>query len=226
VTHSHFDHWPACAALQQVYGAKTYGYKPGRPSTSDSEADISELSNQERFDHTGFEPDIGVAHGEVVSGNGWQVECVFTPGHASNHMSYQLVEEAALLSGDHVMGWSTSVISPPSGNMEAYLNSLELLLDRQDACFWPAHGPGVENPKPFVEAFIAHRRDREQEIIDALRKGMRTIREMVPSIYRDVPQHLYPAAERSTLAAVIFLIKRRLISCSGEPRATSVLTLP
>lgn len=225
VTHSHFDHWPAYPALQRVYGAKTYGYKPQRNTLSESEADINELSNQERFDLTGFTPDVGVSHGETIRGNGWSVECVFTPGHASNHMCYQLREENALLSGDHVMGWSTSVISPPSGDMEAYMNSLTLLLDRNDDCFWPAHGTGIDDPKPFVEAFIAHRQDREDEIINELKKGTDTIRAMVPSIYGDVPGHLYPAAERSTLAAVLFMIKRGVIVCSGEADVTSRLSL-
>jgi len=225
VTHSHFDHWPAYPALQQIYGAKTYGYRPDHLGNSDNDEDINELSNQERFDLTGFVPDIGVSHGEIISGNGWSVECVFTPGHASNHMCYHLQEENALLSGDHVMGWSTSVISPPSGNMEAYMNSLNLLLDRDDSYYWPAHGTGIEDPEPFVKAFISHRLEREQEIINELRSGIHTVREMVPSIYRAVPEHLYPAAERSTLAAVLYMIRRGMITCNGEVSVTSPLRL-
>lgn len=226
VTHSHFDHWPACAALQEVYGVKTYGFRPGVDSGGgDTDEDINDLSNQERFDLTGFMPDVGVSHGEVISGGDWSVECVFTPGHASNHMCFQLREEKALLSGDHVMGWSTSVISPPSGNMEEYMNSLNLLLERDDSYFWPAHGTGIDKPKPFVEAFIAHRKEREQEIINELANGVETIREMVPSIYRDVPEHLYPAAERSTLAAVLYMINRGVITCSSDATVTSGLKL-
>ncbi len=225
VTHSHFDHWPAYSALQKKYGAKTYGYKPDEHRKADDEADINELSNQERFDLTGFTPDIGVTHGDIISGDGWSVECVFTPGHASNHMCYQLREEKMLLSGDHVMGWSTSVISPPSGNMEEYMNSLNLLLDRDDNYLWPAHGTGIEEPKPFVKAFITHRQEREQEIIEQLDHGIDTVRTMVPHIYKDVPEHLYPAAERSTLAAVLYMIKRGVISGSDEITVTSILKL-
>lgn len=227
ITHSHFDHWPAAVALQSVYNAPSYGYRPDHSTrgASGNGEDISELSNQERFDFTGFIPDIGVSHGEIISGKNWQVECVFTPGHASNHMCYQLQQEKALLSGDHVMGWSTSVISPPSGNMEDYMNSLHLLLERDDRCFWPAHGTGIDDPRPFVRAFIAHREEREQEIIEQLQNGVTTIRRMVPHIYRDVPEHLHPAAERSTLAAVLYMIRRGTISCNGEATVTSELRL-
>lgn len=225
ITHSHFDHWPAYKALQKEFGARTYGYKPGENSQNAEDEDIGDLSNQERFDLTGFAPDVGVSQGDIISGDGWSVECVYTPGHASNHMCYQLREEKALLSGDHVMGWSTSVISPPSGNMEAYMNSLDLLLERDDNCFWPAHGTGVDDPKPFVESFIAHRLEREQEIINELKKGVDSVRKMVPSIYRDVPEHLYPAAERSTLAAVHYMIKKGVISGSSDATVTSRLKL-
>jgi len=227
VTHSHFDHWPAYRALQKVYGAKTYGYIPDevRQQSPTADGDINDLTNQERFDLTGFIPDVGVRHGDIITGDGWSVECVFTPGHASNHICYQLREEKALLSGDHVMGWSTSVISPPSGSMEAYMNSLELMLQRNDNCFWPAHGTGIDEPKPFVRSFIAHRQEREREIREELEKGIDTIREMVPHIYRDVPEHLYPAAERSTLAAVIYMQKKGVVGCSEEATVNSRLTL-
>lgn len=228
ITHTHFDHWPGYLALQKAFGAKTYGCDPGgqnRPDSEDKSEEAEDLSNQERFDGTEFTPDVSLGQGDILEGDGWSVECVHTPGHASNHMCFQLREEKALFSGDHVMGWSTSVISPPSGDMEAYMNSLELLLQRDDTCFWPAHGPGIEDPKNFVQSFIAHRLEREQEILDQLEKGVDTVRKMVPHIYRDVPEILYPAAERSTLAAVIYMKKRGVVFCTGEASVSSKLAL-
>ncbi|MBU2646449.1 MBL fold metallo-hydrolase [bacterium] len=229
ITHTHFDHWPACRALQEAYGARSYAYVHEQESTGSPEVpseDVKALSNQERFEISGFVPDVSVSHGDILQGDGWSVECVFTPGHASNHMCYQLREEKALMSGDHVMGWSTSVISPPSGNMEAYMNSLELLKQRDDACFWPAHGPGIDNPREFVQAFIVHRQERERDIITELKKeGVNTIREMVPTLYREVPEFLHPAAERSVLATIIYMIKKGTVVCNGEASVTARLKL-
>ncbi|NQU65789.1 MAG: MBL fold metallo-hydrolase, partial [SAR324 cluster bacterium] len=124
-----------------------------------------------------------------------------------------------------VMGWSTSVISPPSGNMEAYMNSLELVLQRDDTSFWPAHGPGIDDPKSFVRSFITHRLEREQEILNQLKKGFDTVQKMVPHIYKDVAEFLYPAAERSTLAAVIYMRKKGLVHCYGKASVSSKITL-
>ena len=222
ITHTHLDHWPAYKSLQQKYGAKTYGYFNPKDRTLSRGLDPTEIAiatNQERYDETGFIPDVHISHGDVIEGNGWSVECVFTPGHASNHMCYQLREENALLSGDHVMGWSTSVISPPSGNMEHYMESLYLLLKRDDGLYWPAHGPGITDTKNYVQSFIEHRKDREQEIIDQLEKGVATIPEMVSHIYRDVPDFLHPAAQRSVLAAIVYMVKRGIITCDGEASA-------
>jgi len=219
ITHTHFDHWPGYKALQTVYGAKTYGYDNRTDNTLNQglgPAEARLFSNQERYDVTGFTPDISVADKEVIRGNGWSVECVFTPGHASNHMCYQLREEKVLFTGDHIMGWSTSVVSPPSGNMEDYMNSLDILLQRDDTLYWPAHGPGISDTKNFVESFLTHRKEREQQILDQLAKGVTTIPEMVSDIYRDVPEFLHPAAQRSVLAAAIYMVKRGIISCDGK----------
>lgn len=225
VTHTHYDHWPACQQIQEISGAKTYGFTH-TDDTMNREQEKTEariLSNQERFEITGFIPDISINHGDVIEGNGWSVECVFTPGHASNHMCFQLREEKALFSGDHVMGWSTSVISPPSGNMEDYMNSLDLLLQRNDILYWPAHGPGIRNTKNYVKSFIAHRKKREQQILDELVKGPNSISKMVSDLYSDVPEHLHPAAQRSMLACVVYLIKRDIIACDEDVSVDSEL---
>lgn len=214
ITHTHYDHWPAYAALQKRFNAQTYGYYPRSDARSQDARQSSEqrsLSTQERFEMVEFIPDVGIEHGDVIAGNDWTIESVFTPGHASNHLCFQLKEEQALFSGDHIMGWSTSVISPPSGNMEEYMDSLNLLLLRDDKYYWPAHGPGIDDPKPFVQAFIRHREEREQQILDQLKKGIHTIPEMVSNIYHDVPIHLHPAAERSTLATIVYLIREGMV---------------
>ncbi|MFC1823177.1 MBL fold metallo-hydrolase [Thermodesulfobacteriota bacterium] len=228
ITHTHFDHWPAYKALQKAFGAPTYGYDQRldeNPNPVEIPVEAADLSNQERFEMPDFVPDNRIYHGDIIEGGGWSVECVFTPGHASNHMCFQLREEKTLFNGDHVMGWSTSVVSPPSGNMEAYMNSLELLLKRDDVQYWPAHGPGIRDTKNFVESFIAHRNDREQEILDQLAKGVNKIPEMVANIYHDVPEFLHPAAQRSVLAAIIYMVKRGIITCNREASVYSEFQL-
>jgi glyoxylase-like metal-dependent hydrolase (beta-lactamase superfamily II) len=229
ITHSHFDHWPGCKPIKDKTGAKTFGYfQKNNDAAIRSNPDnlVSGLNQEERYADTDFVPDISVNHGDIIEGNGWTVECVHTPGHAFNHMCYQLKEEKALFSGDHVMGWSTSVISPPSGDMEAYMNSLEILLDRDDQVLWPAHGPGVNDPKPFIQSFIDHRKNREQQIIDCLKKGINKIKDMVPDMYYDIHKALYPAAERSVLASLIYMEKRGTVICQGQASIDSEYHLP
>ena len=163
-----------------------------------------------------FEPDITVDPGDLIEGDGWSVECVYTPGHTSNHICYALREEEVLFSGDHVMGWSTSVISPPDGDMKNYMSSLDLLLDRDDAVYWPTHGPAITEPKRHVRAFIAHRREREEQIRQCLAAGTRRIADMVPTMYVGVAKQLYPAAARSVFAAMAYLVERGEVVCDRE----------
>ena len=163
-----------------------------------------------------FRPDELVRHGDVIDGGDWSVECVYTPGHTSNHMCFQLRDAKALFSGDHVMGWSTSIISPPDGDMMAYMVSLELLLERDDDVYWPTHGPCIDDPKSHVRAFIEHRREREAQILDCVGRGISLIHDMVPAMYRDTPEFMYPAAARSVLAAVEYLVQRGELKSDGE----------
>lgn len=224
VTHTHYDHWPAYLELQRVFGAKTYGYfsrAQKKPNPAHQSPEERSLNTQERFEITGFIPDISLENGDVIQGDGWTIEALFTPGHASDHICYYLREENALFSGDHVMGWSTSVISPPSGNMQRYMENLDLLLQRNDRVYWPAHGPAIEEPRPYVQSFIAHRQEREEQILDQLKKGRNTIPEMVSYIYQDVPHHLHPAAERSTFAAILYMIEKGTVKCLESPTAYS-----
>ena len=162
-----------------------------------------------------FDPDHLVTHGEIIQGGDWSVECVYTPGHTSNHLCFQLREQKALFTGDHVMGWSTSIISPPDGDMADYMLSLELLLERDDEIYWPTHGPCIDEPKAHVEAYIAHRLEREQQIIACIEGGTYKIREMVPLMYKDTPEFMYPAAARSVLAAMENLVKKGTVNGSN-----------
>jgi glyoxylase-like metal-dependent hydrolase (beta-lactamase superfamily II) len=217
VTHTHMDHSPGAAPLKQATGARTYAYGPhgGDRGKGDSE---------EGGDWD-FMPDVRVAHGEVIEGNGWSFEGVFTPGHTSNHMSWAWREAKALFTGDHVMGWSTSVIAPPDGDMKAYMDSLHLLLERDDEIYWPTHGPAILDPKPFVRAFIAHREEREDQIMACLKSDVRYIPAMVKIMYANVPETLHPAAARSVLAHLEHMIDTgRVVASSTPPGPRSLYT--
>jgi glyoxylase-like metal-dependent hydrolase (beta-lactamase superfamily II) len=131
-------------------------------------------------------------------------------------MCFQFREQKALFTGDHVMGWSTSIISPPDGDMAAYMDSLRLLQTREDAVYWPTHGPAIVDPKAHVQAFIDHRVEREQQIFDCIDDGVHEIREMVPLMYKGTPEFMYPAAARSVLAAIEYMVNRGDLRCSGE----------
>ena len=171
ITHTHSDHSPATRAVQKATGATVYGFGPHPAPPPGVQA-------QESGDHD-FRPDVTVADGDVIAGSGWTMEALYTPGHISNHLCFGLREEAALFSGDHVMGWSTSVISPPDGNMRDYFASLRKLLPRADQLYYPTHGAPIPEPQDFVRTFIAHREDREQQILACIRNGATTIPAMV-----------------------------------------------
>jgi glyoxylase-like metal-dependent hydrolase (beta-lactamase superfamily II) len=211
VTHTHMDHSPGCKKLQAATGAPTFAYGPHGAGKIEQGVAVEEGGDME------FKPDQVVRHGDVIEGGNWSVECVYTPGHTSNHMCFALREEQALFTGDHVMGWSTSIISPPDGDMADYLDSLELLLERNDVVYWPTHGPCIDDPKTHVRAFIQHREERELQILNCIKQDVHRIRDMVPMMYRDTPEFMYPAAARSVLAAMENLLKKnRVVIASGS----------
>jgi glyoxylase-like metal-dependent hydrolase (beta-lactamase superfamily II) len=207
-THTHRDHSPASRALQAATGAPIVGCAPLAIEDEGPRAD-------DEFDPD-YLPDRILADGDSAQGRGWTLEAVHTPGHTSNHLCFALPEAAALFTGDHVMGWSTTIVSPPDGDMADYMASLELLLGRQDRIYYPAHGPTVENPHQLVRQLIAHRRRREARILDELRRGEGSIPAMVPAIYTTLDSGLYPAAERSVLAHLIDLQARGLVVRKGD----------
>ena len=210
VTHTHMDHSPGCRLLAAHTDAPTFGFGPHGAGKIADGVQVEEGGDMD------FTPDVTVGAGETVEGDDWSVECVYTPGHTSNHVCYALQQGRVLFSGDHVMGWSTSVISPPDGDMASYMDSLELLLERDDAIYWPTHGPAITDPKPHVRAFIAHRREREEQIRQCLARGTHRIAEMVPTMYAGVAKQLYPAAARSVFAAMAYMVERGEVACEGE----------
>lgn len=223
VTHCHADHSPLAAWLKEETGAPTLAFGPhGLVAASASSASTTPSSRtdevviEEAID-TAFTPDVRLDHGATVAGDGWTMEAVHTPGHTSNHLCYALQDERALFSGDHVMGWSTTVIAPPDGDMRAYLSSLRLLLDRDDATYWPTHGGPIRQTRPFVEAYLAHRLEREQQVLGCVRRGVGDIPTIVTELYVGVPEGLHEAAGRSVLAHLVKLVDDGLVLCDGPP---------
>lgn len=207
ITHTHNDHSPATPMVQAHFPAPSYGYGPHGAGKIRHGIQIEEGGDMD------FKPDHRVTQGQIIEGQGWSVECVYTPGHTSNHMCYQLREEKALFTGDHVMGWSTSVIAPPDGDMTEYMNSLDLLLERDDEIYWPTHGPAITDTKDFVRSFIAHRLHREQQVLDNIREGKTDIGAIVSVIYANHPKTLHPPASLSVYAVILRLISQGRVRC-------------
>lgn len=218
ISHTHRDHSPAAAAIKQATGAKTYGFAPH--PRREAGAEIEEGGDRD------FAPDVLVPHGAMIEGRGWTFEALHTPGHLSNHLCFALREENALFSGDHVMGWSTSIVSPPEGDMRAYFASLRLVLGREEKLFYPTHGAPVTEPRALVAALLAHREEREQQIVETLKTGAKTIPEMVAIIYRDVDQRLHGAAGRSVLAHLLHLVETGRVQAEGETPEGARYRLP
>ncbi len=210
VTHTHRDHSPLAARLREVTGAPVIGCAP---LTMDDEGPRADAA----FD-TDYAPDRVLGDGERIEGDGWTIEAVATPGHTSNHMAFALPEASALFSGDHVMGWSTSIVSPPDGDMGDYMASLEKLLGRPETVYYPGHGEAVDNPQRLVRGMLGHRKQREGQIVRLLARGTSGIEAMVEAMYVGLDARLKPAAARSVLAHLIELQKRGL-AVAGEEGA-------
>ncbi|MDO9248308.1 MAG: MBL fold metallo-hydrolase [Phenylobacterium sp.] len=212
ITHHHSDHSPLAGPLKARTGATIYGCAVAEIPVDDSGV------RMEAGADFGFSPDVSLCGGgQVLEGPGWTLEAIATPGHTSNHICFALTEENALFSGDHIMGWSTTVITPPDGDMTDYMDSLDLVKARDFSILWPTHGPPVTEVAPFIDAYIAHRRAREAQVLKAVTEGHGRIREMVPVLYADVDPRLHPAAARSVLGHMIDLVKRGLVTTDGKP---------
>ncbi len=213
-THTHRDHSPAAAPLKAATGAPIIGCAPLVLKDDGPRADSA-------FDPD-YAPDQILTDGERISGDGWTLEAVSTPGHTSNHLCYSLVETKALFTGDHVMKWSTSVVSPPDGDMSAYMASLQKLYDRDDRVYYPAHGPAVENPRQLVRGMIGHRRQRERQIVKLLEAGEGHVPDMVAAMYKGLDPRLTGAAGRSVLAHLVDLQNQGRASVDGNRWALNI----
>lgn len=208
ITHHHRDHSPLAIRLKAQTGAPVVGAAPFHLSDEGPRADAA-------FDAS-YAPDRVLAEGDTVTGEGWTLEAIATPGHTSNHLAFALRETKALFSGDHVMGWSTSVVSPPDGDMTAYMDSLEKLIARDDRVYYPGHGDLIEEPQRLVRGMLGHRKQREGQIRRLLEEGTRDVPAITRAAYVGLDARLLPAAERSVLAHLIDLERRELAFRDGE----------
>jgi glyoxylase-like metal-dependent hydrolase (beta-lactamase superfamily II) len=207
-THTHRDHSPAAAELKRLTGAPIIGCAPLVLEDDGPRADAA-------FDPD-YAPDRVLVDGEQLAGPGWTITAVATPGHTSNHLCYALEESGALFTGDHVMAWSTSVVSPPDGDMAAYMDSLQKLYEREDKILYPAHGPAITKPRQLVRGMLGHRRQREAQILRLLGKAPHEIPEMVAAMYKGLDPRLNGAAGRSVLAHLIDLRHKGRVTNEGD----------
>lgn len=236
VTHCHSDHSPLAAWLREYSGAPTVAFGPHHvdsdwveddtPDEPDDEELAAQAAGEAKVEESldlAFDPDVRVADDEIAAfGTGWTIRAIHTPGHTSNHMCYWLEEERALFSGDHIMGWSTTVIGPPDGNMRDYFASLQRVRDLAPAVLWPTHGSPVTDTAPFIDEFVQHRLAREAAVLAAVRAGTTLVPDMVRQLYVGVHEKLYKAAGRSVLAHLIKLVDDGLVRVDGaQPGVTT-----
>lgn len=219
VSHTHRDHSPLAQRLKESLGARTVAegaHRPARPYYA------GEVNMLEASADTDFIPDMALADGGTIEGDGWALECIHTPGHAANHMAFGLKNTGVLFSADHVMAWATSIVAPPDGSMSDYMVSLEKLLARDDKVYLPGHGGAVTKPAAFVRGLRAHRKMRERAIFERVLQGDRTIGDMVKAIYRDTDPRLHGAAALSVLAHLEDLVGRGEVKTDDHPSLDSI----
>lgn len=219
VTHAHVDHSPLARPLAEASGAKVFAFGPanaGRSQVMQELVATGHASGGEGVDHD-FAPDVLLSDGDQLEiGNGAQLEAIWTPGHFAGHLSFAMGD--LLLSGDHVMGWASTMISPPDGDLAAFMSSCEKLLARPSSQYFPGHGAPIDAPHERVRWLMAHRETREAEILEALGTGDATIPALTAQIYKDTPKALLPAAQRNVFAHLIAL------TTNGQTRATPTLS--
>lgn len=214
VTHTHRDHSPATLAVKAATGAIVLAEGAHRAARA---LHIGEAPRLEASNDMAFRPDRNLADGEVVSGDGFAIEAIATPGHTANHMAFALRGRDLIFSGDHVMGWSTSIVAPPDGAMVDYMASLERLARRPETLYLPGHGGAVGDAPAFVRQFIRHRLGREASILRRLSKGAADIPTIVRAIYIGLDPRLVAAAGLSVLAHLEDLVARGAVVTEGAP---------
>ncbi|HXV31761.1 MAG TPA: MBL fold metallo-hydrolase [Sinorhizobium sp.] len=214
VSHTHRDHSPLARRLKEATGAMIVGEGPHRAARPLHEGETNPFAESSDM---AFVPDVALADGARVEGDGWSLTGIATPGHTANHMAFALDRTGILFSADHVMAWATSIVAPPDGAMADYMASLDKLLEREDRLFFPGHGGPVTQPASFVRALKAHRRMRERAVLERLRTGDRTIPDMVKVIYASTDPRLHGAAALSVLAHIEQLIEQGRVETEGPP---------
>ncbi len=210
VTHHHADHSPLAKPLAAKHGCKVYGF-----SVQPTETTEGEVTLEAGHDMT-FKPDVEIRDGHIIEGDGWTIDTLHTPGHTSNHLCFALREENALFSGDHIMGWSTSVVISPDGHMGDYLHSLDRVLERNFDVIRPTHGPEIRDANIFVQAYIDHRLAREAQVLAAVQSGHSKIMDIVTALYQHVDKRLHPAAAHSVLSHMIRLREKGDVRADGS----------
>ena len=214
VSHTHRDHSPLAARLKQATGALTVAEGPHRAARPLHEGERNPFAESS---DTEFVPDIVLSDGKSLSGDGWTLTALHTPGHTANHSAFALDDSGIVFSADHVMAWATTIVAPPDGSMSDYMASLAKLLQRKDRLFLPGHGGPVNDPTAFMRGLRAHRRMREKAVLARIKGGDQTIPDMVKIIYRSTDPRLHGAAALSVLAHIEDLIEKGEVQTDGPP---------
>jgi glyoxylase-like metal-dependent hydrolase (beta-lactamase superfamily II) len=235
VTHCHADHSPLAAWLTAETGAATIAFgphgdeswdlgddppelEPDPADATEQDADAPAATVVEESTDTEFSPEVACRTGDIVAdGAGWRITALHTPGHTSNHTCFVLDDgdRRTIFTGDHVMGWSTTVVSPPDGDMTAYIDSLRVVAGRGDDLAIPTHGPPIPGPAEYVSDLIAHRLEREAQVLSGVRRGLTTVPALVLELYADVRRELHKPAARSVLAHLGKLIDEGAVAIEG-----------
>lgn len=214
ITHTHRDHSPGAAPLVAATGAQLVGcdlHRPSRPLGAGEDRSLDASADMD------YAPDRILTEGEAISGPGWTLTAIETPGHCLNHLAFALAEENSLFSGDHVMGWSTTIVAPPDGAMSDYMTSLEKLRNRTETVYWPGHGGPIHEPQRLVRGLLVHRRQRESAIMARIVDGDETIDQIVPRLYDGLAAELVGAAGLSVFAHLEDLVTQGRIVTDGAP---------
>ena len=214
VSHTHRDHSPLARRLKAATGAVIVAEGPYRAARPLHEGEVNPFAESSDVD---FAPDIALAHGDRVEGDGWSLTALLTPGHTANHAAFALDGTGILFSADHVMAWATTIVAPPDGAMADYMASLEMLLARDDRLYLPGHGGPVGEPASFLRGLRTHRKMRERAVKERIRKGDRLVADMVRAIYKDTDPRLHGAAALSVLAHLEDLVERGEVVTDGPP---------
>ena len=217
VSHTHRDHSPLARRLKEATGAPTVAEGPHRASRPLFAGEVNPFAESSDI---GFMPDMLLADGATVEGDGWALTAVHTPGHTANHSAFALGDTGILFSADHVMAWATTIVAPPDGSMADFMASLEKLLARDDRLFLPGHGGPVKAPAPFLRGLRTHRRMRERAILERIKAGDRLIPDMVKVIYASTDPRLHGAAALSVLAHIEDLVEKGAVATDGPPTLT------